>query len=459
MKKLTQSAILLAIMVAGALPAFAGSVYVPLATQRDIGPYSFSTEVTVANKAGTENRRFRSFFIPSGVDGTIRPEGTVSLTTVVAGTSNRFIVDLDSNDKGMLEIDGAPQIAVAARLVASQDGEEVSRVNLPVISSDNVIKAGETAYLLAWDRNTQTGDVVDFGLMNLSTEGNSCELDVVDADGNELISTLLLALHPLSHVQFEDALGLIGVDGVELARVGVTCNHDFYIYSLRYNLGSGDLSFQTPAGTGLSTLGLDNGVAPPPPASGCNNGNICFTETGIFHTPTPGFPVRRISYDPPDGTYQRLFARVEVRNGGWNPANPSGTHNIFWLVRDRNRDMFGYVNVRGPNTNDLFVRHGFNLGQGDKPRLSSGFQFPVGATYRFEYTYDTAARLIELIVFNESGTPILNLRGTPNINNINMDPGQQVLLDFGFRQGVNPNEPATYGWDYKNLLIELTPKP
>jgi hypothetical protein len=455
MTKFTHTGLVVALTVACALPALAGSVYVPLATQRDIGPVTFTTEITVANKAGTEDRRFRSYFIPSGSDGTNRPEGSVSQTTMVAGASNLFTVELGSNDTGMLEVDGAPQIAVTASLVADDEGVEVSRVNLPVVSSDNVIQADETAYLLAWARNTQSGEITDFGLMNLSTEQASCEIDVHNAAGEELIPTLLLPLKPLSHVQFVDALGLIGMDGLDLARVAVNCNRQFYIYSLRYNLKSGDLTFQTPAGTGLSTLGIDTVVTPPPPD--CTNGAVCFTENGIFHTPNPGFPVQRLTYDPPDGTYKRLFARIEVRNGGWFTGRPNGTHNIFWLVRDKNKDMFGYVNVRGPNTNDLFIRHGFNQSQGEKARLSSGFQFPVGATYRFEYTFDTASRLIELIVFNESGTPILNLRGTPNINNINFDPGQKILMDFGFPLGLNPNEPPTYGWDYKNLLIELTP--
>ncbi len=456
MKKLSLYAIAFTFALLAALPVLAGSVYVPLATVREIGPYTFTTEITVTNKGGTEDRRFTTFFIEQGTDGTPRP-GANNSATLTPGASNVFGLGLKQGDTGMLEIDGPPQIAASARLMVSEDGVDIGRVALPVISSDNVFRAGTTAYLQSWGRDSGSGLVTDFGMMNLSKEASSCEVDVHSANGTELTPTVLLGMKPLSHIHFIDALNILQVDKIDLARVAVSCNREFFIYSLRYNQQSGQLAFQVPSGTGASTL--PTGGAPPagPGCSAAGN-DVCFEEQGIFFTPDPGNPVKRLIYDPPDGSYSKLVATLQVRNGGWFAGRPNGSHNIFWLVRDKNKDMFGYVNVRGPNTNDLFVRHGFNLSQGDKPRLSTGFQHPEGATYTYQYTYDAAQRIVELIVSDESGIPILNLRGTPNINAIGFGANNRILMDFGFPLGVNPNEPPTYGWDYKNLVIRLTPQ-
>ena len=456
MKKLSLYAIVFTFALLVALPALAGSVYVPLATDRVIGPYNFTTEITVSNKGGTENRRFSTFFIGQDTDGTVRP-GAVNSTLLTPGVSNNFTLGLAEGKTGMLEIDGPPQIAASARLVITEDGATIGRIALPIISSDTVFRSNTTAHLLAWGRDTASGLTTDFGMMNLSKEENSCEIDVNAAGGDELTPTVLLGMKPLSHLHFNDALSILQVDKVDLVRVAVTCSREFYVYSLRYNQQTGQVAFQTPSGTGASTL--PTGGAPPAgPGCAAAGNDVCFEEPGIFFTPNPGNPVKRLIYDPPDASYSKLVATLQVRNGGWFPQRMNGTHNIFWLVRDKNRDMFGYVNVRGPNTNDLFIRHGFNLGQSQKPRLSSGFQHPEGATYTYQYTYDTANRIVELIVSDELGTPLLNLRGTPNINSIGFGPNNRILMDFGFPLGVNPNEPPTYNWDYKNLVLRLTPQ-
>lgn len=458
MKRLSLFAIVSAIAVLLASPAFAGSIYVPLALDRDIGPYTYTTELTVSNKGTAEDRRFKTYFIASGTDGTDRPDGSGNQSTLPAGTSNIFGLGLSQGEMGILEIDGPSQIVASARLVASDDGEEVHRIVLPVITSDTVLPSNSTAHLQGWGRDTASGLATDLGLINLSTVTASCEIDVFSSNGTELTSTVLLPLQPLSHLHFEDALALLGFDKIDLVRASVSCNQDFYIYSTRYNQQSGELAFQIPSGTGASTLGIGTPVAPGGGCAEVPTTSVCFERSGIFFTPNPGDPVRRLVFDPPSGSYSKLVLTIKVRNGGWFPSKMNGTHNIFWLVRNaKNRDMFGFVNVRGPNTNDLFIRHGFNLAQGQKPRLSSGFQHPEGVRYTYKYTFDTAQRIVDLTVTNDNGTALLNLRGTPNVNAINLGSGDNITMDIGFPLGVNPNEPPTYNWDYEDLIIEVVP--
>ena len=51
---------------------------------------------------------------------------------------------------------------------------------------------------------------------------------------------------------------------------------------------------------------------------------------------------------------------------------------------------------------------------------------------------------------------ICELHDLPNISGIVFDAGETMDLDFGFT-GKGFNEPATYGWTYSNLRLELVP--
>ncbi len=191
---------------------------------------------------------------------------------------------------------------------------------------------------------------------------------------------------------------------------------------------------------------------PPPPSEECPPGATCFKESGVFHSPTPSNKVKRLSYQVPSGDYTYVKAELDVRISQWANNNNKGAHNIFWFVKNRNFDMLGYVNVNGPSKNRIFNRHGFQQTQGDKARMSTGLALQENSEYHFTYIYDTTNNNIELIVEDSNGTEVAHLYGQPNVPSISMNASDKFVLDFGFA-GINPNEPPTYGWKYKNLSL------
>jgi len=191
-----------------------------------------------------------------------------------------------------------------------------------------------------------------------------------------------------------------------------------------------------------------------PGQQGPSGQGITFQRDGVFHAPTPQHPVERVVMRPKPGTYRVLRAQLDIYHGGWSQTRPSGAHSLFWLVRKRNKDMFGYAAVR--NKSQLFLRHGFALAQGDKPKLTTRVHLQKGTWYHFDYLYDTGARTLRLTV-STGNREIARLNGRPNIQRIQIGSNQPLYMDFGFREGDNPQEPPTYGWKYANLRVTLEP--
>lgn len=177
-----------------------------------------------------------------------------------------------------------------------------------------------------------------------------------------------------------------------------------------------------------------------------------FSVPGVVHRPTVTNPVRRISVDVPAGTYRVLELEMSVTHGGWSDRRPRGTHNVFWLARERNRDLLGYANVR--HQGELFLRHGIGMRQGNKARVSRRVTWRPGSTLHFHYVYDTRNRRIGLTV-RDAGRVVTTLQGTPNVGSITLGPGQRFLVDLGFTGRDNPNEPATLGWTYRDLVVRV----
>ncbi len=177
-----------------------------------------------------------------------------------------------------------------------------------------------------------------------------------------------------------------------------------------------------------------------------------FSLPGVIHRPRLAAPVRRVAVDVPAGTYRVLELELSVTHGGWARQRPKGVHNVFWLARDRNRDLFGYVNVR--NQNQVFLRHGIGQRQPDKARVAKGMAWPPGTTYRFHYLYDTRGRRIELTV-RDAGRAVAKLQDVPDVAAIVLGAQQRLLVDLGFTGTDNPNEPATLGWTYRDLVVRV----
>lgn len=432
----------------GASQALAGAVYVPLAQNRVIDGIQYQTQVWVTN-TGTEVGTFTPHFIQSLADGTHR-EGVETIDIDIPPGGTFFLNNVaPTGGWGLLEIDATPNLVVTARLVSIlPDGEEMLGATVPVVSSDSLVPANETAHILGVLR--QGNKVADLGLANLGLEEISCTLRAFRFNGSQIADTAVVSLNPLTMAQFEDVLGFIGEPEVQDSRFEATCDQPFFLFTTLLDLDSGEAALLSPSAEGDSSLRVPGGDDP----AQCSANAECFVTPGVVHVPRPSNRVKRVTFPVPADDYRVVRARVDVTVGPWAPGNSSGLHNIFWLARNRNFDLIGYVNVWGPNTNAALVRHGFNVPQEDKTRFVRPLTLQPGSTYEFDYIYDTERDFTELVV-RQGSTELLRMGGgPPNVGRVSIRPGDLVHMDFGFT-GANPKEPPTLGWVYQNLRVEL----
>lgn len=181
----------------------------------------------------------------------------------------------------------------------------------------------------------------------------------------------------------------------------------------------------------------------------------CYEENGLVHAPTPANQVHRLSYVPPAGTYTRFRLEMDVYHGGWATDPAAIRHNLFWLARDeRNFDMIGYGNFEKPST--VHMVHGFGMVHGDKPKLRTNASLPEYDTYHISYIYDPGNQVVSMTVTRQ-GNPVATLSDVPNVTSIQFSNNMTIDVDFGFEEGLNDAEPPTYGWEYRDVCLQVIP--
>ncbi len=439
--------------LAAAAPAFGGAVYVPYAADVTVGGVRYKTQVWASNR-GSENRRLSTFFIGAGVNGTDRDGAALSSVGVLPGSSVLVQGVAGPNQVGMLEISGAPQLLISAQLVPV--GNFLGRVgaNLPVISSDNLLAAGSTAHLLALSRNSQ--QISDFLLVNISQQQASCSVSAFAANGSPIGSTAQVTMPALSLNRYSDVLNLLGQANVTGVRLTVSCNRTFYAYGVTFDSSSGAVNVLQPSELLTSTLVIPGGNDPDPDPEGCPTGAICFERRGTFFTPTGGEPYRRETFPTPNGSYSKAYLRVEVVNNGWRQPT-TGIHMLWWLAINRHFRLLGFAAARGPGAHNVLFRHGMNIEATAKPRYNLPFTMVIGQTYINEFTYDAANRELEYKILDTGGNVLLHTTDRTNVRHIEVGNNEDFTADFSWH-GDNPNEPPTYGWNYKNLTLQIWPE-
>ena len=441
------------LLVSPAATALAGSVYVPLAADHTVEGVRYQTQVWATN-TDTDLRQFTSYFIPSETDGVERDENWGTSTAVQPGGTVLVGTVAGSGERGMLEISGAPHIVVTARMVATKDGVTSLGAAIPVIGSQNAFEADVVAHVQGWIRNADLRR--DFGVVNLGHQEATCSIAVFRANGSQILSTAIITIPPLGHRQFDDALGLLNLTAISAVRSETSCDQPFYSYLRTYDRVTGDLSFALPSKT------LEESTLNPPgqtqQAPGCASpaaGYFCYSKPGTFFTPTVRNDYRREDFDVPPGSYSRIHMRFEVLHGGWT-APTGGMHLVFWLARDgRHFNLYGFAGFKGPNTNTLLFRHGMGIEASQKPKFTRQFRAIPGQTYIIDYVYDPVGRTLVLTVMDANENVLQQITDRPNVQQVHIEQGQNITADFSNVLGVNPAEPPSYGWQYRNLLIEL----
>ncbi len=433
------------VAVLAAAPLLAVEVYVPAINPGLNNDGSRSeTELWVGN-AGTKAGSFTTTYFDVNSDGTHRAGVPSSTHSVPAGRSFQVTGVAKSGQAGLVVIGLDSGMVADARLVSTAQSGAIAISSVPVISTANQVDAGGKAELLGLERDPENGRLLHFGVVNLGGAAASCMVSFFRVDGSQIASTVTLALKPLSLLHFQDALGILDAGRVSGVRGEVSCDQPFFAYGAQQQFPNAHYQFVTPT--------TEGGDAPSQPIT-CQAGLVCYDFPGIVHTSTSANPDHAVRLNPPPGTYKKVAVHLEVQINGFS-APSDGGHGMLYMVLDKNKDMFGYIFLQGPNANRVVLRHGFGQTTGAKAKLIQAFTPVNGATYALDYVYDAAGRSL-VMTLKKGGQEVVRFADAPNIHSIGIGASQQIILGLS-NPGKVSNEPASIGWVYKNLHVELTP--
>lgn len=439
-------------------PLYGGTVYVPLVAEQELEGHRFTSEIRVTNESAAK-RAFSYLFLPQWQDGTVADRDSAAVRLELEPHQSVVLTGLvPAGARGVLEVTADAEVSVTSRLVSvAADGQARPGVELPVVTSDNARGAGGASVLQGWRRDG--GLETHFFVLNLGHEKTSCDVTVYRRSGG-LIADETIAVPPLTLAGFDDALGLLGEDRRNEVSATVRCDQPHHPFALTVDRATAEAVYIVPSGSGRSTFtppGAEPG--PPLPAVECPR-RALFKKTGTFHRPKPGKETRSFEIATPAGQlFTRLVVDVEFVPGDWGePAN--GNHAILWLNRtDRwAGNVFGYVNVFGPEKNIAKISTNADLRRGDIRAYTQDAVFEKGVRYHVHYEYDTSRRTMEAVFTAAPGTPdereVARVTGATTARVIRSEePG--FFLYFGHPAlSVGPEVP-TYGWSYLNLCVQL----
>lgn len=427
------SALLLSVLISAPLSA---EVFVPHVSNKTIGNLAYNTKVWVSN-TGTTDRRFTTAFIETGVNGSALA-GTGTGATV-GGEKTSLLVGTAPNDKiGMLEVAGAPQLVVNARIeVFSPQGVMLASTNLPVVSASNTIPAGTKIYLQGLDRHVAAGTSSDFGLLNLSRESAQCTVRGLRADGLQSGQATTLTVVPLSHRYVADALAAFGETSIADARLEVSCDKPFYAYAIVYTLNVPNTLVITPSGS------MEGAVVP-----GIVNG-VVFTKPGTFLAARQG--ASQVVFDlpvTPGQRYKKAVTEFDLQLGRF----PIGFFTGVYALRRNDRTLFYGLLVRNDRTKtilDLGVDDDLVQGRNNGP-------WRQNSPHHIFLDYDTVARTLTFKV-SRGGVVLETLTGRINHLDLVAPAGKKLTVDFGQNGIADGAYFPPVGWTYSNLSVTLVP--
>ena len=445
-----------------AAPVLAGPVYLPGAINEVDGAYVRSTEIWVTNPdVGVQG--FVARRIPAGTNGTVRTPGDeLGPYYLAPAESKRYSDFVPSGFRGIIELDGAPMLQFSGVLtVRTVNGSKVAEAEVPVLNQLDISAPGSWVALQGWERAGSTV-TTNLGIVNLAHSPAVCSVHIRKRDGLLVVQNVPISVQPLSSVQFDDALALVGqVSVAEGARGEVSCNQSFSAYHSTYNDQSGEVEFMGPAkSVGASTLveptAVDPGPDPDPDPDPPPGNAVVFTRDGLivrYPTNHGGLNNYRVNL-PFSG--EREFRKVDLdfdfHIGGWDPRNGNGFHCIFWLNNGSSwNNMFGYVNTRGNRNLTVFQVNA--TGAGRMEQASGGSPQP-GGNYHMHYEYDLDEDTVFYRITTAGGNTVVsrayNLRG-------NTFSTSRFFIEFGYQHAPEGPEAYTPGWTFSNLNIAFIP--
>jgi hypothetical protein len=447
------------------VPAFAGTVYVPVAPPQKIGDVLYRTQVAVGNPGGAA-RQLTTSFIASGRDGT--QAGTKPATVTVPAHGTLVLTNLTPGGRdGMLEISGAPELAVSARLEAvSRAGRILSSTSLPVVGSDHVVPGGATAQLQGIGRFT-AGVRHRFGLINLGLEETACTATAYQASGNPVGKPVGFTVPALSHSAVATPLVAFGSGLFREVRVEVSCDSSFYVYAMQLS-PEGTATVSGPSATLESDLVEAQALLGA--AQAVPGGDDFITEDqeqdeevvseiegavvsspdrlsfpGIFLNARKGDSYRTFDLPLSEGVRsKRITVDFDLYLHKW--VNPL-FHGVMGLRRN-DRTLYAGLILRGDRAKTIL-----DLGRDELARDKNAGPWRPRSNYHIRVTTDAEARRVTLQVFQGSRL-VHTLAGPMTTPDLAVSGGRKIRVDFGGTKVADGAYFPPYGWRYSNMVVQ-----
>jgi len=220
---------------ATALPARAGTVYVPYAADETLGSARYRTEIALIND-GASPARFRTSFVSAD-----RRSPRRQATTVPAHGTFLLTGAAPASAYGHVEITGPAETAVTARLVAyGKDGGLLSSDLEPVVSAADLVPPGQTIRLLDL---ANTADIVTRLSVVTVDDLGSCSFTAYDLGGDTVFSFTGAAV--LSR-DFAEPLQALHTGSIAEVQLDVTCDVPAYAQAAVLTTDGSRTAFHTP---------------------------------------------------------------------------------------------------------------------------------------------------------------------------------------------------------------------
>lgn len=432
-------------LLASLVPAFAGTVYIPVTSGKTVGSATYTTRLWLSNP-GAVARRFTLLFLPAGTDGTQRGGAAPQAFTLAAGGTLVLTNLAPAGTSGLLEVTGAPQILATARL----DGTDPLRaVNgsayLPAVSSKNLLPKNSTADLLGLERGT-TGPVTNLAVVNLGQQASQCSVRATRLNGAPIGAAATVSVPPVSERRFEDALALLGVTAITDARLAVSCTQDFFAFAEVLGSLSPSAVVITP------TLSLDSVLAPPGTVPPPTSGAVIVERAGVFFVPAQNASALDVPVPlVPGRAYRKATLDFDMTTAAFSPVFDS----IVGFLRPGtsradNTLYFGF-NIRGLRGR-TFIDLGVPILE---PAIKADFAWKPRTPYHIRIIYDVQAKNMTLQAF-QNGQVVHTAAG--GIFNLDLsDQGSGVLLKFGLPGIADLAYYPPIGWTFANLRAQVEP--
>jgi hypothetical protein len=422
-------------LLAGVVPAIAGEIYVPFASNRSVNGTTYQTKVWVTN-TGPAARQFKVRYINENVDGTQGADTGTDLSVPGGGTLLLGSV-APSGSLGMVEISGAPQLVVNARIDAiAGNGNILSSSNVPVVAGGNVIKPNATAHIQGIEL-TSRGTISDLGVLNLSNAAAHCTVKAYRSNASQISQTAVLPLLPLSMLHFENAMAALGETSVSDARFEVTCDKQFFPYAVVFEPGGPETNFVTPS------YALDTDVV-----SGVGNAGAVVVEApGLFFQAKVGDSFKQLDIPLVEGT---RYKKATVEFDLYVDKFPAGIFAGVTSLRRTDRTLYYGLIVRGGRSKAIL-----DMGVTDDIVDGKSGPWQQRTNYHLTFEYDTvSSRLTFKTVRN--GSLVETLSGPINHPDLSNN-GKVMRVDFGMTGVADGAYFPPIGWKYSNLKVTFEP--